>query len=168
MAAPTPGLPDNVSSSDLHWLAGLLEGEGSFLKGPPSAPRHPILALQMTDEDVVARVAAMFGRRASCWQPREARWQRTFLVRVTGAKAVAWMTALHPLMGQRRREQIDRALASYEPRTSTLLDERSAREALALLRSGSSVREVAAHYGVSVWCIYDLRLGRTHKHLLRS
>jgi hypothetical protein len=168
MSAPTPGFPEGVSGPDLHWLAGLLEGEGSFLKGPPSAPRHPILALQMTDEDVVARVAAMFGRRASGWQPREARWQRTFMVRVTGAKAVAWMTALHPLMGQRRREQIDRALASYEPRTSTLLDDRSAREALARLRSGSSVREVAAHYGVSVWCIYDLRSGRTHKHLPRS
>jgi len=104
-----------VSGTDLHWLAGLLEGEGSFLKGPPSAPRHPVLALQMTDEDVVARVAAMFGRKASCWQPRQARWQRTFVVRVTGAKAAAWMTALRPLMGQRRRGQIDRALASTNP-----------------------------------------------------
>jgi hypothetical protein len=167
MAAPTPGFPEDVSSSDLHWLAGLLEGEGSFLTGPPSAPRHPILALQMTDEDVVARVAAMFGRKASCWQPRQARWQQTFLVRVTGAKAAAWMTALHPLMGQRRRGQIDRALASYEPRTSALLDDRSAYAALVLLRSGSSVREVAGRYGVSVWCIYDLRSGRTHKHLPR-
>jgi hypothetical protein len=63
MSAPTPGFPDDVPCSDLHWLAGLLEGEGSFLKGPPSAPRHPILALQMTDEDVVARVAAMSDAR---------------------------------------------------------------------------------------------------------
>jgi hypothetical protein len=29
------------------------------------------------------------------------------------------------------------------------------------------VREVARRYGVSVWCIYDLRSGRTHKHLAR-
>ena len=86
---------------------------------------------------------------------------------VTGAKAAAWMTALHPLMGQRRREQIDRALASYEPRPCALLDDRSAHAALALLQAGSSVREVAGRYGVSVWCIYDLRSGRTHKHLAR-
>jgi hypothetical protein len=167
MPAATPGFPEEVSGSDLHWLAGLLEGEGSFLKGPPSAPRHPVLALQMTDEDVVARVAAMFGRKPSCWQPRQTRWQRTFVVRVTGAKAAAWMTALRALMGHRRQRQIDRALASYEPRPSALLDDLSAHAALALLRSGSSVREVAGRYGVSVWCIYDLRSGRTHKHLAR-
>lgn len=168
MTEAVRGLPEEVSGSDLHWLAGLLEGEGSFLKGPPSAPRHPVLALQMTDEDVVARVAAMFGRKVSCWQPREARWQRTFVVRVTGAKAAAWMTALRPLMARRRQGQIDRALASYEPRPSALLDDGSARAALALLQSGGSVREVARRFGVSVWCIYDLRSGRTHKHLTRT
>jgi hypothetical protein len=93
MPAPTAGFPNGATSAQLHWLAGLLEGEGSFLKGPPSAPRHPVLALQMTDEDVVARVAAMFGRKLGRWQPRETRWKPTFMVRITGAKAVAWMTA---------------------------------------------------------------------------
>jgi hypothetical protein len=75
-----------------------------------------VLALQMTDEDVVARVAGMFGRKLGCWQPRQTRWQVTYVVRVTGAKAVAWMTALRPLMGRRRRMQIDQAVASYDPK----------------------------------------------------
>ncbi len=44
----------------LHWLAGLLEGEGSFLKPPPSAPNTPRITLQMTDEDVVQRVQEIF------------------------------------------------------------------------------------------------------------
>lgn len=91
----------------------------------------------------------------------------TYLVRVTGAKAVAWMTALRPLMSKRRRTQIDRALASYDPRPVALLDDDSASRALALLASGSSVRDVAAQFGTSVWCIYDLRGGRTHKHVPR-
>jgi len=47
----------------------------------------------MTDEDVVGRVAAMFGRKMGCWQARDERWLPTYLVRITGAKAVAWMTA---------------------------------------------------------------------------
>lgn len=161
------GFPEDVTREDLHWLAGLLEGEGSFLKGPPSAPRHPVLALQMTDEDVVVRVAKMFGRKAGCWQPREVRWQATYMVRITGSKAVAWMTALKPLMGRRRRVQIDRALASYDPKQIALLDDSGARQALRMLASGSSVREVAEQFGTSVWCIYDLRGGRTHKHLPR-
>lgn len=161
------GYPDAVSSEELHWLAGLLEGEGSFLTGPPSAPRYPVVALQMTDEDVVARVAAMFGRKPGRWQPREIRHQETHLVRITGAKAVAWMLALRPLMGQRRRMQIDRAVASHEPNPTALLDDTTASQALHLLATGSSVKDVAEHIGTSIWCIYDLRLGRTHKHVPR-
>jgi len=77
------------------------------------------------------------------------------------------MTALWPLMGRRRQMQIDRAVASYDPRPVALLTDRSALQALRMLASGSSVREVAAEFGTSVWCIYDLRGGRTHKHLPR-
>lgn len=43
------------------WMAGLLEGEGSFLKPIPSDPRRPIIACRMTDPDVVGRVAMAFG-----------------------------------------------------------------------------------------------------------
>jgi hypothetical protein len=168
MTAATPGFPDEITSHDLHWLAGLLEGEGSFLKGPPSAPGLPVISLQMTDEDVVARVARMFGRTPSSWQAPHDRWQRTFITRATGAKAVAWMHALHPLMGNRRRQQIDEAMASYAPRSAALLDDDTARRALSLLACGASVRDVAAEFGTSVWCIYDLRGGRTYKHLQRE
>ena len=160
MPSSLRGYPDDVAERDWYWLAGLLEGEGSFLKGPPSAPRYPVLALQMTDEDVVVKVAVMFGRKAGCWQARDERWLPTYLVRITGAKAVAWMIALRPMMGQRRQAQIDRAVASYAPKPSALLSDRTAKEALELLAGGRSVREVAEHFGTSVWCIYDLRGGR--------
>jgi hypothetical protein len=167
MRPPRPGYPDAVAVHELPWLAGLLEGEGSFLKGPPSAPRYPVLALQMTDEDVVARVAAMFDRKLGRWQSRHAREQPVFLVRITGAKAVAWMTALRPLMGERRQLQIDRAVASHAPTPTARLDEAMARQALNLLATGTTVRAVAERFGTSIWCIYDLRLGRTHKQVAR-
>ena len=77
------------------------------------------------------------------------------------------MTLLRPLMGLRRQAQIDRALACYAPRTSALLTDDTARGALGALAAGDSVKVVAERFGVSVWCIYDLRLGRTFKHLSR-
>jgi transposase len=44
----------------------------------------------------------------------------------------------------------------------------AARAAMAALNAGDSVKAVAARFGVSIWCIYDLRLGRTFKHLRRD
>ena len=49
-----------MTELELVWLAGLLEGEGAFLHGPPSAPNQPRIALNMTDLDVVERVSKMF------------------------------------------------------------------------------------------------------------
>jgi hypothetical protein len=43
------------SPEALSYLAGLLEGEGSFLVGPAGAV--PAVALAMTDEDVVRRAS---------------------------------------------------------------------------------------------------------------
>jgi hypothetical protein len=83
-------------------------------------------------------------------------------------RAVQWMERLRPLMGSRRRDQIDRAVASYGPDPTRLLDDERAAEALLRLSRGQTVKAVAEHFGTSVWCIYDLRLGRTHRHVPRS
>jgi hypothetical protein len=77
------------------------------------------------------------------------------------------MTLLRPLMGVRRQRQIDEAIASHAPNPALRLDDERATEALLRLAQGEPVREVAERFGASVWCIYDLRLGRTHKHLPR-
>jgi len=50
-----------MDEQDLYWLAGLLEGEGSFLKPAPCEPKHPRVALCMTDFDIVMRAANLFG-----------------------------------------------------------------------------------------------------------
>jgi hypothetical protein len=158
------GLPTH----DLHWLAGLLEGEGSFMAGPPSNPRMPIISITMNDVDVMTRVGRIFGRKVQAIRPRRVRWQTTYQLRVAGAGAVALMTSLRPLMGTRRQGQIDRALACYAPRPTAVLNDRTAAAALRALAAGDTVKAVARRHGVSVWCIYDLRLGRTHKHLSRD
>jgi hypothetical protein len=161
-------MDQSLPATELHWLAGLLEGEGSFMVGPPSSPGLPVLAVNMTDEDVMARIGRIFGRKVHAVRPRNVRWQTSYLVRVNGRAAVQWMNALRPLMGLRRQAQIDRALASYAPRPVALLTDESARAALDALASAATVKAVADRFGVSIWCIYDLRLGRTFKHLERE
>jgi hypothetical protein len=154
-----------LPAADLHWLAGLLEGEGSFMVGPPSSPGLPVIAVNMTDQDVMARLGRIFERKVHLIRPRNVRWQTSYQVRVHGRDAVRWMCLLRPLMGSRRQMQIDRALASYAPRTVALLNDETACAALDALATGATVKDVAARFGVSIWCIYDLRLGRTFKHL---
>jgi hypothetical protein len=159
---------DSLPLHELRWLAGLLEGEGSFMTGPPSSPRRPVISINMNDEDVVARLGRIFARKVYVVRPRSIRWQTSYQVRVQGADAVRWMTLLRPLMGSRRQAQIDRALASYTPRSRVLLNDETARAALDALAAGTTVKAVADRLGVSVWCIYDLRLGRTFSHLPRG
>jgi hypothetical protein len=167
MFVPSPTELPPISQQDLYWLAGLLEGEGTFLAGPPSAPRSPAVQLSMVDRDIVERAGALLGRAVTVVPSRREGWKTAYCVRVRGARAVLWMQRLRPLMGTRRQTQIDRAVASFGPDPRRLLDDESAAEALERLATGESVRQVAERFGTSIWCIYDLRLGRTHAHLVR-
>lgn len=159
--------PDAVRAEEMAWLAGLLEGEGSFMVGPPSSPRRPTLQMSMTDRDVVARAASIIGCNVMTLRAREVHWQEAYGLRVRGAGAVNWMRALRPYLGERRTAQVDRALASYDPRPTSKLTAEDAAEALGRLRDGETVAQVAERFSVSIWCIYDLRLGRTHRDLKR-
>ena len=98
---------------ELYWLAGLLEGEGAFLAGPPSSPNRPAICLQMTDRDIVERVGTMLGR-AVCRSDRGlARGHKSvFMTTIKGNPAVEVMLALRPALGRRRQVQIDRAIVN--------------------------------------------------------
>jgi hypothetical protein len=158
---------DPIDDADLHWLAGLLEGEGTFIAGPPSAPRSPAVQVAMVDRDIVERAGSLLNGAVTVIASRREGWRTAYCVRVRGWRAVLWMKRLRPLMGVRRQGQIDRAMASYAPDPRRLLTDERAAEALARLARGESVRRVAERFGTSIWCIYDLRLGRTHTHLER-
>jgi hypothetical protein len=156
-----------VSVLDLLWLAGLLEGEGSFFPGAPSCPHLPVLTVQMIDRDVIERAAELLGRKPFRQKARKKHWNTTYQVRVKGERAVLWMRALRPFMGVRRQAQIDRAIASYAPKDWRVLDDERAFEALERLAAGESIRSVAERFGTSVWTMYDLRLNRSYRHLPR-
>ena len=109
-----------VSELDLMWLAGLLEGEASFMRTRRKrTPKyHPAwwqrdlrLAIAMIDRDVIARVAAMFGTTYRPCKPSKEGYQVQFATSLHGPRAIRLMTLLRPHMGARRKKQIDLALA---------------------------------------------------------
>ena len=102
---------------DFYWLTGLLEGEGSFMHGPPSAPSQAKISIEMTDRDVVERVAQLFGV-GYLHRPKRAATQhkQTYATCVRGRPAIILMKQLLPHMGSRRQARIREVLARYTER----------------------------------------------------
>lgn len=90
---------------DLVWLAGLLEGEGTFdlHKG-----RYPRVRVAMSDRDVVGRAASLMG--ASIRMSIGTHHKAMYHSEISGARATAIMTALLPYMGARRSSKIGEVL----------------------------------------------------------
>ena len=103
-----------TQTKDIYWLAGLLEGDGSFSNSNGS----PHIQLSMADVDVVKRAQrALRAKRVRSYsrQRHDGRtgpthWHET---RITGTRAAGWMMTLYPLMGQRRQARIRELLAAW-------------------------------------------------------
>jgi hypothetical protein len=106
-----------VSLIELCWLAGWLEGEGSFVPPPPSDPKRARISAVTCDADVAIEVGRLLRvRPCLSYSPRQARTGRSPIWRLLrrGRQAVELMTGLRPLMGERRKAQIDRALRAVD------------------------------------------------------
>jgi len=101
---------------EFHWLVGILEGEGTFLRGAPSKPGTPILRVSMTDRDVVERVAKLFGRAVVRLRRRRPHHKLPYATTIEGAPAVQLMCAVRPFLGKTRQLQIDLAISSWQTR----------------------------------------------------
>ena len=107
----------NIHLTEALWLAGLLEGEGTFVcdsMNGRSRPR-PRIALQTTDEDVAKKAARLLD--AKVWgpytpaPPRKPVWATA----VTGLKAATYMKVLCPYMGARRQKRMKEILSVWDP-----------------------------------------------------
>ena len=153
-AAPTPAL---------LWLAGLLEGEGTFLRPPPSSPGQPIVSCRMTDRDVIDRVGAALGTSVSAND--KGNYKTEYAAAVRGARAVALMTDIKPMLGTRRQAAIDRALAGYVPPRRKLNYEK-AEEIRRRHGAGEGVSSLARSFGVArqtIHPILDHRIYKAHR-----
>lgn len=155
-------IPDHISERDFYWLAGLLEGEGSFSPGPPSDPNSVRITLSMTDCDVIARVAGLW--KVSYHEVREARsiergWKPAYHVSLRGRRAAALMHELLPHMGERRQSQIRRALASYNPYLRYKLRPEQLAEIRKLLAEGWTHTAIALKYSVDRSTVSHIKAG---------
>jgi hypothetical protein len=105
-----------IPTAEIAWIAGLLEGEGSFsLNG--RACSSPRISIGMTDEDVIRKAHALFRTPNKVYGPytygRPARLKPIWHIHVTGRLAAAWMMTLYSLMGQRRRAKIRECLGMW-------------------------------------------------------
>lgn len=100
------------SHDDLVWLAGLLEGEGTF---DLHRGRYPRIRLGMTDRDVVGRAATLMGSRIRMVYRTDGHLA-TFHTELSGDRAAAIMERLLPFMGARRSAKIAEILGQYARR----------------------------------------------------
>jgi hypothetical protein len=101
---------------DVSWLAGLLEGEGTFTATRTQGHDYPVLKVSMCSEDIVTRAARIFGAESVTVHPpgREG-WSVVYAAAISGSSAAEWMCRLRSQMARRRTEAIDFALAAYHP-----------------------------------------------------
>lgn len=93
---------------DLLWLAGLLEGEGSF---DAHRGKYPRIRLAMTDRDIVGRAASLMDatiRLSLHPAPNKATWH----TEISGKRAALIMAEILPHMGARRSGKIAEVLGA--------------------------------------------------------
>lgn len=153
-----------MSNKDLHWLAGLLEGEGCFLIIKNS---HTIaISLEMCDEDVVARAANLLNSNYFSLHPRNPKHKMSYKLSKRASGAYEMMRLLKPLMGQRRSDRIAQCLDWYEQKAAQrqeVLRERMQmyEDIRTLFQSGHSAKWLANKYSVTNYRIYQIIRGES-------
>lgn len=104
---------EHWTRENIVWLAGLLEGEGSFhVKGSGKI----VIQLGMTDEDVVRKSAFLAGCGAvnGPYQSKRYNCKPIWAWKVSkGAHCYALCTAIYPFMGVRRKSQIELLMKAW-------------------------------------------------------
>jgi len=103
-----------LTTKDIAWLAGLIEGEGSF---GLHRRTYPQIQLAMADEDVVKRAAVLFDVSTTyCYPPSLQGYKPVWRCYVNGVKAVGWMMTLYSLLGSRRKTKVLEVLNFWKSR----------------------------------------------------
>lgn len=111
-----------MTEIETAWLAGLLEGEGSFCSANNGKRSRGIdngcrVSVAMTDKDVMEKIAKLIDARVTSYQPtRPPEAKLAYRIQVCGNKAVSIMEAILPFMGERRAERINQLLAKAKMR----------------------------------------------------
>ena len=130
-----------MEDKDFYWLVGILEGEGSFCKPPPSRQGSPYISCNMTDEDTVQRLSKLLGTSYRKVLSKDPKHKDSYLVQVRGYKAKEWMLLLKPHMSDRRKTQIGEALLATTVSQKERIDVSTA-AVISLREQGLSLRQI--------------------------
>lgn len=120
--SPAPARAILGTRDDVIWLAGLLEGEGTF---DAHRGKYPRIRLAMTDRDIVGRAASLMGcgiRLSLKRAPAASTWH----AELSGPRAAAIMAELLPYMGTRRSGRMADVIAIHHYRTKATETSKSA------------------------------------------
>ena len=94
-----------IQTKDIAWLAGFLEGEGTF-----GRYRNCLtIRAESTDKDVIHRVAKLLDvpvYASTYTSDKNIKWKPTWRFSIHGNRAAGWMMTLYPLLGERRKDKI--------------------------------------------------------------
>ncbi len=111
-----------VSIKELHWLAGIMEGEACFgLRGTGKSYTYPVVELYMTDKDVVDRAISVLEKAGvkvkagtRSFAKYNPKWKLQHAFKLYGTNAVQCMMTLYPLLGIRRQEACAKAISGWK------------------------------------------------------
>jgi len=107
---------------ELAWISGIWEGEGCWEYKKPRVRNYSNgktytqspelrMSIQMTDEDIVNRVAKIMDNRSVTYthvpSKKEKGWKPLYTFSIRGKSAVLWTNLMKPYLGKRRMEKIE-------------------------------------------------------------
>lgn len=159
-----------MKKTDLYWLAGLLEGEGSFQSPPPSDPNSPRVCLHMTDKDVVEKAQNLINAGHIYFEEaRQENWSDSWKLTVKGKPAVKLMMKVKPLMGERRTKQIEDAVEEYDEhldaKSKSPYSSDEVITAIKRIEEGEALTDISEDLEMKYQFVKDLSAERTWQHL---
>ena len=112
----------SLTSMDIAWTAGFLEGEGSFSMAIWKQKTYQtVIAATQVQKEPLERLVAMFGGALNYFpRPKTGREgyirQPIWRWSLSGVRARGLMFTLYQMMSPRRREQISHAIAIWKTR----------------------------------------------------
>ena len=102
----------DFTTNELYYVAGLLEGEGSFSYHHNSKGYLYLdIKLKMTDKDIVEWLADKW-ECSVCTEHFDNHYKTAYITQLRRkAEALQFLGMIHPLMGKRRQERIDQMVA---------------------------------------------------------
>lgn len=142
-----------ITMRDWGWVAGFIEGEGSFsISGV-----NPRVSVTQVELEPLEKLVGFFGGKIYPKKPAGYGKKQCYVWVLAGEHGIALMMTIYPLMCVRRQGQIRACIVSWKSRASmrgaghykaTVSDEQ-ALEAMRHVRSGKSMEVVAESIGVT-------------------